>query len=428
MEDASAMSLVAAAAGIDPAASHFLAAPCPGWTNVFADQHVGHAFADAARVLGPARFTDVVLLPSLGAGGGERYIIDVLHSLSQLQPEFRALVLAGEPSESHAWLHRLPAASTFLDIANSFPDLEEGERDLLVLRLVLASAPNARLHIKSSAFGERFARKYLSCLEGLEPIYYRFSDAVLRLNGADFLMGWGFDFVSSHLPQLRYVISDHQRIIDLDRARIGVSAEKWHCLYAAHEVPVRTWGESQTRRLLWASRITPEKRPPLMAEIARQLSRVLPDVTVDVFGGSDPSSGYMELLGNCSNIRLRGPFSDFAELGATAYDAFIYTSFFDGLPNVVLEAMAAGLIVIAPNVGGVGEVVMDGVTGLLSESAPTDEDMAHEYVERIRRLYCMSAAERRALGEAARELVRERHSLEAHSRRVHEVFLSGTTA
>jgi glycosyltransferase involved in cell wall biosynthesis len=46
-------------------------------------------------------------------------------------------------------------------------------------------------------------------------------------------------------------------------------------------------------------------------------------------------------------------------------DIFLLTSLFEGLPRVVLQAMAASVPVVATDTGGVHEVVVNGTTGLL---------------------------------------------------------------
>ena len=64
-------------------------------------------------------------------------------------------------------------------------------------------------------------------------------------------------------------------------------------------------------------------------------------------------------------MTYHGPFDGFESLPTERFDVFLYTSQWDGLPNVLLEAMAAGLAVVAPDVGGVGELIIPGQTGYL---------------------------------------------------------------
>ena len=46
-------------------------------------------------------------------------------------------------------------------------------------------------------------------------------------------------------------------------------------------------------------------------------------------------------------------------------DVFVLTSHFEGLPNVIMEAMASSLPVVAVDVGGTKELIRDNITGFL---------------------------------------------------------------
>ena len=84
--------------------------------------------------------------------------------------------------------------------------------------------------------------------------------------------------------------------------------------------------------------------------------------------GDGPERGRLAALieahGLGDVVTLAGPVDDAREVLAD-YQFAVLPSHAEGLPNAVLEAMAAGLPVVATRVGGVPEVVADGVTGLL---------------------------------------------------------------
>jgi glycosyltransferase involved in cell wall biosynthesis len=63
---------------------------------------------------------------------------------------------------------------------------------------------------------------------------------------------------------------------------------------------------------------------------------------------------------------------DSAEL-LPAFDLFVQPSLYESQGLSLLEAMAAGVPSIASNVGGIGDVVRDGETGLLVPPADPDE-------------------------------------------------------
>jgi glycosyltransferase involved in cell wall biosynthesis len=98
-------------------------------------------------------------------------------------------------------------------------------------------------------------------------------------------------------------------------------------------------------------------------------------------------------------------------------DVFALPSLTEGLPNAVLEAMAIGLPVVATSVGGVPELVLDGVTGLL---VPASEPLA--LAEALTRMLGWSDADRRRMGAAGRERVERHFSFEGQARRLEALY------
>ena len=75
---------------------------------------------------------------------------------------------------------------------------------------------------------------------------------------------------------------------------------------------------------------------------------------------------------NLAEVRLLGNRDDVHEI-LGAFDIFVLSSTSEGLSNTIQEAMATGLPVVATNVGGADELVMEGATGILT---PSGDDRA----------------------------------------------------
>ena len=89
-----------------------------------------------------------------------------------------------------------------------------------------------------------------------------------------------------------------------------------------------------------------------------------------------------------------------------AFDALILPSANEGTPVSAIEALAGGRPVVATDVGGVPDVVRDGVDGFLV--APGDVDAMADRLARL----AADADLRRRMGEAGSASVRERYSVE----------------
>lgn len=114
-------------------------------------------------------------------------------------------------------------------------------------------------------------------------------------------------------------------------------------------------------------RLSPEKGFDRLLEAARRVVADLPGAGF-VLAGDGPDRVRLErgirAAGLSGHVVLAGFRPDIDRLVAGA-DVLVQSSFTEGLPNVVLEACAAGVAVVATDVGGTGEVITHGVTGLL---------------------------------------------------------------
>ncbi len=111
-------------------------------------------------------------------------------------------------------------------------------------------------------------------------------------------------------------------------------------------------------------------------------------------------------LGIEGQVWLPGARNDVAEI-LRGFDVFAMSSIAEGTPGSVLEAMASGLPVVGTRVGGIPEVVAEGVTGLLVP--PRDPGAMAEALAR----YLLDPAAAQAHGAAGRARVLARYSMPA---------------
>jgi L-malate glycosyltransferase len=124
----------------------------------------------------------------------------------------------------------------------------------------------------------------------------------------------------------------------------------------------------------------------------------------------------VQALGLQDTVRFLGTRRDLPEI-YRALDLFVQASLWEGLPLALLKAMGAGLPVVATRVSGSMEAVLDGVNGRLV-AAGNSQALAQAILELARH-----PLERQRLGEAARQTVKDRYSLEAMLRRLEELYL-----
>jgi glycosyltransferase involved in cell wall biosynthesis len=185
--------------------------------------------------------------------------------------------------------------------------------------------------------------------------------------------------------------------------------------------------ESARRQLGWPEngacigaigRLSDEKGFDLLIEAVKRLKPRHPDLRL-VIAGEGPSRAALEQqinsAGLSDGVLLLGMCEDVRTL-LEAVDVFVLSSRREGLPNVVLEAMAMEVPVVATRVAGVPHVIADGVNGLLAQT-----ESVESLVTAIER--CLSdAGLRKALAQAARDTVVRRFNFAVRMDRMRKIY------
>jgi glycosyltransferase involved in cell wall biosynthesis len=175
------------------------------------------------------------------------------------------------------------------------------------------------------------------------------------------------------------------------------------------------------RRIVGAAgRLSPEKGFRVLVEAAHVISKDEDSLGFVLFGDGplhDALQKQIREAGLDHMFVLAGRRQDLDQF-LPFFDVLALPSFTEGLPNVVLEACAAGVPVVATAVGGTPEVLLDGCNGYLVP--PGDASALARRLQDV--LVC--DAERIEMGERGREHVSRQFTFAAQARQYEQLFRS----
>jgi glycosyltransferase involved in cell wall biosynthesis len=177
-------------------------------------------------------------------------------------------------------------------------------------------------------------------------------------------------------------------------------------------------GGHVSRVVLAAGRLSPEKGFDVLVESAAQVLASHTDAGIVLFGeGVERNRLVTRIaeLGLSDRFLLPGHTTEL-DLYLPWAKLVVLPSHTEGLPNVALEASAAGVPVVATAVGGTPEVIADGVSGLLVP--PAQPDQLANAMNRV----LGDAALTAALGRGGIDRMRAEYTFEAQAARYAELF------
>jgi len=173
-----------------------------------------------------------------------------------------------------------------------------------------------------------------------------------------------------------------------------------------------------TAMIVSAGRLSPEKGHRFLVEAVGMLWGIINN-THFVFCGDGPCQKELERqskeLGISKICHFVGFRHDLKEI-FQAMDLFVLPSLTEGLPNVVLEAFACAKPVVATNVGGVPEIVEDGINGILVQKE--SPDLLAEAIKQC----LIDPGKRRSMGEAGYQKVRKEFTFESQTQKLEAIY------
>ncbi|WP_071675450.1 glycosyltransferase family 4 protein [Nioella nitratireducens] len=257
-----------------------------------------------------------------------------------------------------------------------------------------------------------------SCLTGIP---YSFT-----LHGPDIFFApehWRLD---EKIARARFVacISDFCR----SQGMLWSDAAHWAKLKIVHcgvEPSRYAAGARDGTKLLFVGRLASVKGVPVLLEALASARETMPEVSLTLVGDG-PDRAALEAEVQTRGLRDAARFVGYQSQAEVAgllasHDVLVLPSFAEGVPVVLMEAMAARMPVIATQVGGVGELVRHGATGLLV--SPGDAGHLCGAIVEL-----MGNAERReAMGTAGRATVEAAFNAPTEAARLARLFRAGAT-
>lgn len=372
---------------------------------------VGNSFKRLLSCLKGKEYDYALVVPWLVVGGADKYIIEMINAIQASRPNLRILAI-GTLHAKHSYAGDLDERIDFVDLGSICDSLAQKTKLRLFEHLIENTGVTV-VHVMNSELGYEFLEKNATHLkkEDIKSVITSFNRQV----DTGFYSGFTVAQAPKVIEQALIATSDNSETLRIWEQEYGVCKEKLLLIRQKCEVEKKSTRIYSTRdrlRVLWASRLDPQKIPEIVPEIAKLVEDF---ADVDMYGYYNTNT-YKKLMKKLSrNVSYKGRFAHgISSLPMDAYDVYLYTSSSDGTPNAILESINEGLPVVAPAVGGIPDIIIDGKTGVLVP----DYCDASGYAEGLNRL--RDASLRRQYAEDALSLLERELSAQKHQELIDE--------
>ncbi len=325
------------------------------------------------------KITHLICLPFFSTGGAELVAINYAKAVIS-KDDYNVLLLTdGKNKDIEVDMDPRIIKYSLDDFVTS---TKNNTKKILLYDIIITLRPKVVHNINSTLLWELFMEKG----ESLRKYSHLFASIfALQFDDKGGKVGYAEYYLQNAISHISGLLTDNRRFIEdaVHEYKLNSSIDKFKCIYN----PSRAFNDktlsialnrlesykndiqqSEKLNCVWAGRIDREKRWELFLEIVQKCRFA----DFSMYGQSVVDQN--EYLPNYDNLHFRGTFRSPDEVFLNnKFAAFIFTSRWEGLPNILIEAGSWGIPIIAPNVGGISELIND-ETGFLLSSNPDSGD------------------------------------------------------
>ncbi len=259
-----------------------------------------------------------------------------------------------------------------VDFAGICKDLKPREQQRVLVEFLRSLRPAAAFNVNSRIFWDMMD-PYGKALADSVALYAYFFCNDKSIHGH--WVGYPLQKFYRHFDTCRAMITDNHFLTESLRKQFQVPPTQNTKLVtfetpiasAPQLAPTPVRSERGRAQIFWAGRFDRQKRVDIVFALAERL----PELDFNLWGEPLLDNDFKKLK-KPNNVVLRQVFTDISELPLDRCDLWLYTSEWDGVPNILIEVAAMGIPLVGSLAGGTGEILLEGLAGRVADIEDVD--------------------------------------------------------
>ena len=321
-------------------------------------------YVKCAKALSVDNYEYVLVLPWLINGGVDMFAKNYINTIAKENPDKKLLLIVTNPFEktSEEQIKQLEKNIDFLNFAEILKHENYATWRKDILATIILNLKPKYLHIMMSKIGYQALIAHQDEIRKNTKIIFSSYNYIENPNGR--LTGYSVEDLPKAYRAGDIITTDNQMSKD-----IWVKAFK----FRENDIKIHRqlitnfkkfspeYRPGEEFKIFWAAHIRKEKNPEILLDLIKKYHTE--EASIDCYGsfneahwenGNPITNSVNKNLNYCGSYR-----NFFKDINLKKYHLFLYTSKFDGTPNVLIEAALSGIPIISSKIGGVAELLGD---------------------------------------------------------------------